>query len=128
MKNNRYSLFLDDFRYPKDAFNYTKNTVYLKEQWVIVRSYEEFVKCLNENGLPVICSYDHDLAESHYNPDILQENYTEKTGYECAKFMVNYHINHQEQEFPEYLVHSMNPVGKQNIISYINSYKKSMDL
>jgi hypothetical protein len=42
----------------------------------------------------------------------------EKTGYDCAKWLVEYCVEHG-LKFPEYVVHSMNPVGKENILSYV---------
>jgi hypothetical protein len=48
-------LYLDDIRTPK-----TKG-------WDIVRSYDEFVKWIEENGLPDKLSFDHDLGEEGTN-------------------------------------------------------------
>lgn len=79
-------------------------------------------------GLPDFISFDHDLADEHYE-DILDfgianyESYTEKTGYECAKWLVDYCIDHKIP-LPEYAVHSDNPVGSANIISYLKSAEK----
>jgi hypothetical protein len=38
--------------------------------------------------------------------------------------LVEYCMNNN-LEFPDYQVHSMNPIGRENIRSYIESYKKS---
>ena len=46
-------LYLDDVRIPQT------------EGWEIVRNYDDFVKWIEENGLPDIVSFDHDLAEVH---------------------------------------------------------------
>ncbi len=59
------------------------------------------------------------------NDDIPYDKYTEKTGYDCAKWLVEYCMN-KGVKHPPYMVHSMNPVGKQNIISYVESYNKSV--
>lgn len=55
-----YSLFLDDIRILCDAFNYTKNTRYLKLEWIVVRSYDELVKYVIENSVSNVVSFDHD--------------------------------------------------------------------
>jgi hypothetical protein len=121
-------LFLDDFRIPWDAFAYTKDVSYLKEKWEIVRSYDEFVKYLNDNGLPSLVSFDHDLCDQHYNPNIPPEEYREKTGYEAAKFLVEYHMNNPSQVFPKFLIHTQNTRGGENIYYYIKSYLRSLTL
>ena len=59
-----YNLFLDDFREPEDAFNHTNNQLYLIG-WVIVRNYDEFVKTIEERGIPEILSFDHDLGQNN---------------------------------------------------------------
>jgi hypothetical protein len=126
-----YKLFLDDER---DPYKVTWVEMPLGP-WEIVRSYAEFVKTITEKGLPIFVAFDHDLADEHYrrsmyNPDKHYSNYftngtfKEKTGYECAVWLVNYCIDNNT-DFPQYVVHSMNPIGKENIISYIESYKRS---
>lgn len=121
-----YNLFLDDFRMPEDAFHYTKFSVYLKEDWVIVRNYDEFVLCIKKNGLPTLVSFDHDLADIHYDNTssiIDYDSYTEKTGYSCVLWLIDYCMDNKEQ-FPKYLIHSMNTVGEENIRKLINNYLK----
>jgi len=123
-------LYLDDVRTPD-----TQLPGY--EPWVIVRNYEEFVSYIKKNGIPDLISFDHDLADEHMedyfsqkktfgfqNPDY--SSYSEYTGFHCAKWLVNHLINNPELELKECYSHSYNPVGRQNIISYINSYKKSI--
>ena len=60
-------LFLDDYRMPIDcaSYMYRKNVdcrIYHKE-WNIVRSYWQFTKWIEQNGLPDFISFDHDLAD-----------------------------------------------------------------
>ena len=121
--NSKY-LFLDDVRDPIHAFGYTNYGPFVTKQWDIVRNYDEFVNYIKTNGLPYFISFDHDLSEIHYS-DFWDENseYTEKTGFDCAKFLVEYCIENN-LKLPEFYVHSMNPVGKDNIINYLNNFKK----
>ncbi len=61
-----YNLFLDDFRMPADVVLYMpKCAYYTDREWVIVRSYDEFVKTIEEMGIPQAVSFDHDLADEH---------------------------------------------------------------
>lgn len=128
-----YNLFLDDFRIPADTFNYTGDPIYLKKDWVIVRSYNEFVEYINLNGLPEVISFDHDLADVHYDvQDHVDQDYydtvTEKTGYHCAQWLINYCMDNNKELPKDIMIHSMNPIGSQNIKSLFKSYLKSLDL
>lgn len=132
MEENNYNLFLDDFRIPLDAFAYTKNPIYLKETWVIVRNYQQFINTIDKQGLPNIISFDHDLADVHYEicdsglpinyDDMVDDN--EKTGFHCAKWLVNYCMDNGYIEIPKYYVHSQNTVGSDNIRSLLENYTK----
>jgi hypothetical protein len=75
-------------------------------------------------GLPDSISFDHDLHEEHYTPEYFWNNYIEskkfqewkkqfykeKTGADCAKWLVNY-CNNNKKELPCIYIHSANPVG-----------------
>lgn len=122
------NLFLDDIRSVEMAANYMPPDVailYRTKRWVIVRNYHEFVHVIEENGLPELVSFDHDLADQHYDPSTWRESfsYHEKTGLDCAKWMVDYCIKHGEK-LPRYIVHSANPVGRENIIKYLENFRK----
>lgn len=119
----KYNLFLDDERTPSMAGKYMEMNIYYDLDWVIVRNYNQFVEFIEKNGLPEHVSFDHDLANIHYNPKTWVQGfkYQEKTGKDCAVWMVNYCIDNG-LEFPIWYVHSMNPVGRESIKSYITSY------
>lgn len=57
-----YNLYLDDFRDPIDSAFYRKEKVYAELDWIVVRSYNEFVKKVEELGIPDVVSFDHDLG------------------------------------------------------------------
>lgn len=131
-----YNLFLDDVRMPKDCLAYTNEPRYGTREWVIVRTHDEFVQeILNRwanDEFPELISFDHDLADEHYDPsmyhsqegyEITAENFKEKTGYDSAKFFVDFCIQ-QSIELPECLVHSMNPIGRKKIIEVIHDYDR----
>ena len=122
-------LYLDDVRTP------------LNDTWQVVRNYDQFKAWLIENytndgeyypepvviGLTV--SFDHDLADEHYTPQELwpsfsasdkhqsSQNYSEKTGLDCAKLMVEMNLIPMECNS-----HSMNPVGQANICGYLDGW------
>jgi hypothetical protein len=127
-------IFLDDCRIPVDCINYmyprigNLNPIY-NEEWVIVRNYDEFINAINEHYNKIThISFDHDLADTHYTPEHLWDDYDkskeyqdsqvhkEKTGYECAVWLKDFYIDN-ELELPTMFVHSMNPVGTDKIIN-----------
>lgn len=136
MKN--YNLFLDDIRMPADAGNYMYpvevRPLYRLKEWVIARNYKQFVECIQTNGLPELVSFDHDLADEHYGlisktDHLTWEEYhlsedREYTGLDCAKWMVDYCIENN-QKLPQYLCHSMNPTGRENILIYLRNFEKT---
>lgn len=118
-------LYLDDVRVPKD------------DHWILVKDYDEFIAKVNEFGLDgfYTISLDHDLGmgamrewyravEWDGDNEINYDNIQEKTGMDCAKFLVNLSMD-TGIDLPLILVHSANNVGAENIISYINNYLKS---
>ena len=121
-----YNLFLDDFRSLQDAHFYLPLPEYCTEEWVIVRNYDEFVKYIEENGLPKMVSFDHDLADVHYEqvPEIDYDGYQEKTGYHCAKWLIDYCLDNDKKLPPRIIIHSMNRVGAENIKSLFDTYYK----
>ena len=117
-------IFLDDIRTP------------YSNEWTIVRDYNEFVKLINDINIDDVdvISLDHDLADEHYRPSMYDidghySNYytdgtfKEKTGYECAKYLIDFCVKNNK-ELPQVYVHTMNPIGRVNIISLINNFYK----
>ncbi|SEH40738.1 cyclic-phosphate processing receiver domain-containing protein [Chryseobacterium culicis] len=121
MEKTKRLLFLDDIRYPIEAYHYTKQDMFLRSDWHIVRNYEQFVNRILEKGLPEMISFDHDLADEHYLEEDSHE-FVEKTAYECAKWLVEYCMDHH-LDLPKFYCHSMNPVGKENILSLLENFK-----
>lgn len=120
-------IYLDDIRTPKS------------DKWIVVRDYYEFVNKVKELGLENIdlISLDHDLGdtaiEEYYNnvePNfkLNYKNIKEKTGLDCARWLVDFYYDHYEEKgefvFPEVYVHSANPIGAHNMIGYINNFLK----
>lgn len=129
-------IFLDDIREPEHCFKYMYTRIgdaikiYNSGDWIIVRNYEEFCSIIDSHiGNIDLISYDHDLSDEHYDTAMYEsleayqkvgKNFKEKTGLECAKYLKeNYDL--LRLKYPVQYVHSMNPIGTQNII---NLFKK----
>lgn len=120
------NIFLDDIRNPKDAFPYTKRDAYLKKYWHVIRNYTEFTMMVetyfkSNKKLPDIISFDHDLGNKEDDTSV------EKTGYECAKWLVEFCMDNS-LHLPTCYVHSMNPVGSKNITMLFENYTKSREI
>lgn len=125
-------VFLDDIRIPQECINYMHkrighlNPIYL-EEWVIVRNYIEFIKVISNNvDIITHISFDHDLGEDIAQYEFQNGLYSKRqskkrkkevmSGYDCAKWLKNFY-NMKNKSLPIMFVHSMNPVGTQNIIN-----------
>lgn len=95
-----YKLYLDDLRDPPD------------DSWVVARSSDEAFIILNVKGLPDFMSLDHDLGGDDTT----------------MVFLKNLAIIYSEGPVPDYQVHSANPVGRDNIIGFIESWRKSITM
>lgn len=122
IKGSGYWLYLDDIRNPKIG------------DWIVVRSYDEFISHIEKHGMPELISLDHDLGEEHTKfffdmggfaspPNPQEQDFMEKTGFDCAKWLVNYCMDNN-CKLPFVTVHSANPVGSDNIVSLINNFKR----
>jgi hypothetical protein len=115
-------VYLDDVRTPTNETG----------EWVIARSYDEFVEKINEIGLENIdlISLDHDLGDSAmkewhtnvaHNYTLNYDNITEKTGMDCTKWLVEQWLN--GAPVCNVMVHSANAIGSANMMGYINNFK-----
>lgn len=58
----------------------------------------------------------------------IPETFIEKTGYHCAKWLIDYSLNNKLKVPTKIIVHSMNPVGSLNIKSLFETYFKVHDI
>lgn len=101
MRNPFTNNFLEKFS-PVNA--YTCYVVWLK-------SYDEFKNWIDKNGLPKAICFDHDLGD------------IEKTGYDCAKYLVEFCMNN-DCDIPKFGIQSSNVPGSNNISGILSSYHK----
>lgn len=126
MKKNKIWLYLDDVRIPTEG------------EWEVVRNYDEFIAHIKLNGLEnyEVISLDHDLGEGamveYYtnvkpNYELDYNRIPEKTGMDCARYLVAEAMNKQIP-LPTIYVHSANPIGSANIMGYVNNYFRNNKL
>lgn len=99
-------LFLDDERFPPQRWE-NDSFVY------IARSVDEAIDIMKNNKINFV-SFDHDLG-------------SELSGYDFAKWLVEYFMDNGIPNGFEYEVHSMNPIGAQNIRCLLNNFFEKMN-
>ena len=115
-------LWLDDYRDPMEGQWLVFSPITLEDievHWV--KSYNEFINWIKINGLPTAICFDHDLDPNQGIDEL--EILDEKTGFDAAKWLVDYCINN-DKELPLYNIQSANPVGKENIDKLLKNYLK----
>lgn len=100
-----YSMYLDDARIPENDFD------------VIVRSYEEAVEWVLNNGIPSFVSFDNDLGAT-------SKGETLQTGYDFAKWLVQIALDEMLQFPPNFSfdIHCGDAVARNNIKAILNNY------
>lgn|SRR5574343_324329 len=112
-KISHNNLILDDERSQLEVQRVNPNFPY--PPCHIVRSYQEFKDYILRNGIPDFISFDHDLGSDPETGNILP------SGYDAAKWLVN-HIQTNNLYKPlSVQVHSMNPIGRKNILNLLKS-------
>jgi hypothetical protein len=99
-------MFIDDERHTPENW---------RKSYVVLRSYDDVVAFVERNGCPEFISFDHDLGPG-------------KCGYDIALWLINKDIDGEGKFFPEnfsYTVHSMNPIGRDNIVGLLDSYLRT---
>lgn len=100
-----WKLFLDDERYPPDDDGFS----YL---WRIARNVDDAMYYIRTCGMPDFMSLDHDLG------------YGKMTGMDFVKTLTWWCDRRGiSPTAVNYYVHSMNPVGAENMRSYLESWK-----
>jgi hypothetical protein len=113
-------IYLDDTRTPTEG------------EWVVVRTYNEFVEKIDEIGLENIelISLDHDLDETAMkewrnhtfdNYSINYDRIEEPTGLHCAMWLIEQW--NRGKRVVDVVVHSANAIGSGNIMGVINHYR-----
>ncbi len=133
MKDTKTLLWLDDIRDPFKGDWITKFAPDFADRGEIiwVKTCEDFIAWVNENGMPTKVAFDHDLADVVYNDKgaiVMNDSvWREKTGFDAAKFLTEYCMDN-DVDLPLWTVQSSNTVGRDNIngllLSFLRSYKR----
>jgi hypothetical protein len=95
-------MFIDDERFPPEDGT----------GWAICRSLKQVRGMIRLMGFPSFISFDHDLGEN------------EPTGMDITKWLVHEDMDKDwMKDGFDFYVHSQNPIGVENIRSYLNGYK-----
>jgi hypothetical protein len=105
----RYYIFLDDDRFPPND----------DKLWVIIRKFEDFIWHIERHGLPEFISFDHDIRDF--------KDGEERTGYTCAKWLVEHMMDNNIDKRIDFFVHSQNPEGAKNIKGLLNNWNKRVE-
>ena len=101
--NRRWRLWLDD-----QAFDADCPDRFAPEGFLAAISTEKALELIAKHGMPEFIDFDHDLGEQD----------------DAIKFIRRLVSEYPDVQPPEYAVHSANPVGRQNIIALMESWKK----
>lgn len=106
-------LWLDDARDPnEDGWAETFSPIPQPYMVVWVKSYKEFIRWIQANGLPDGVCFDYELG-------------TLRTGYDCAEWMTGYCLN-TLQQLPKYASQSADPQGRENILKLLDNRKLNL--
>lgn len=104
----KYILFLDDER----TIEMVDRSVWPEKTHILFATSSEWAKWIvREHGVPVFMSLDHDLGGDDTT----------------MKFLHWLAEDWFYTSIPEYVVHSANPVGAANIVSFMDSWKRSQE-
>lgn len=110
-----WNLFIDDERNPTDVKwgTWEAQAMYRDEDWIIARNCDEVLELVISIGFPHMISFDHDLGDG------------EKTGYMIAQKLCDMVLDgiKMPKDF-QFLVHSKNPPGAENIRNYMENFLK----
>lgn len=109
---NKILIWVDDIRDPKKYIRFDSSAIY---DIIWCKSYDEFVTALNNVGKPDMVCFDHDLGDIN-NPE------GEKTGYDCAKYLIDFCIDNNIK-LPKFYSQSDNGPGRVNIIKLLENYR-----
>jgi hypothetical protein len=106
-------LWLDDYRNPRDKeIDWMVFSPIGRDVTVVwAESYTDFIEYILCYDLPAAISFDYELG-------------IKETGYDCAKWLVNYCVNHNKP-LPIWSIHSADPMGRSNIDNFLWNHKNS---
>lgn len=114
-------IFLDDERNIEDV-TWIRYPTHIQVE--VVRTFQQFKKCVDAlNTLEnVMFSFDHDIQDF----ETVNGFEVERTGMDCVKYLIECMMIRECLKVSDLdvIVHSQNPIGKENIEGYVRSYRK----
>lgn len=111
-KTGFWHLYLDDERNLPSHYD-------RERRWYVCRSSEEAKQMVKRYGIPQFMSLDHDLGGDDTTMKFLhwlaEEYFFDQDKNPGGEYLI----------IPGYVIHSQNPVGAENIKSYMESWKKA---
>lgn len=109
-------IFLDDER-EFESVNWIEYPLF--DEVIVVRNFEDFKLSVESNkNKELYFSFDHDLG-------IFDSNGRDIDGYICAKWLCDFYKDYDLMMSNHMIfVHSKNPIGSENIRSYIQNFIK----
>jgi hypothetical protein len=108
-----WKLFLDDIREPSYVYRDSDDPEVHPSVWTVARSTEEAKAMVQAKGMPSLISFDHDLGGNDTAMVFL--------GWLAREYWDG------ESPIPMWKIHSDNPVGRQNIRSFMRSWHESAE-
>jgi hypothetical protein len=118
----KVNIYLDDEGNDSRTPEFVRQSLghHYPEKWLIIDNYFDFIKYVDENLCNIgLVSFDHDISS-------FDQSNKEWTGNDAAKYLMDKCME-TNTKFPDFNVHSMNTIGKNNIISDILSYLKHIE-
>ena len=115
---NRILLWLDDWRNPHENDWLVFSPILQPFDTIWVKSYNEFVEYITKNGLPDGICFDNSLGD-------FDGKGIEKTGYSCAKWLVEYCLDNNVKS-PLFNSQSSEPDSRDRIIGLLNNLNKQI--
>lgn len=125
-----YNVFIDDQLRPIDIFYKTNNPFYKVEQFITVKSFNEFKECVEEHfkkdgSYPGFISFDFLLTQvlmkvtDDYSVYQNDDSYV-LSGFECAQWIIDFVLKNNIP-IPKYIIHDTNPTGRYKINKVFNN-------
>lgn len=108
-----------------------------RKRVIWLKNYNDFTEWIETNGLPTKIAFDHDLG---YEIDALpfgikhlaylyyfiirKQPKIAKTGYDACHWLINYCMDNNVTLVSDFVYQTDNTVGKKNMLTLINNFKK----
>ena len=125
-------LFLDDWRIPTDCATYMwqrrADCRDYHEEWSVSRSFGQFARYIDSEGIPDLVSLDYDLADVEELKESLgieewfdMDEGRAYTGSDCLSYLIG-KCRAEKKPLPKIYIHSANPDGSDEMKKMIEQF------